>query len=205
VEGGPQLGSARLVLRRWQERDLAPFASLNADPEVMEHFPARLSREESDALVRRFEAGFEARGFGVWALELGATGEFIGFCGLSVPSFEAPFMPAVEIGWRLARPYWGQGYATESARAALGFAFEDAGLAEVVSFTTRGNERSRAVMRRLGMTHDEADDFDHPRLAPGHPLRPHVLYRLGAERWRTGEAMMEDGPGPGQDAGQDGR
>jgi ribosomal-protein-alanine N-acetyltransferase len=185
VEGGPRLGSARLLLRRWREGDREPFAALNADPEVMEHFPATLSREESDALARRFEAGFEARGFGVWALEIAATGEFIGFCGLTVPSFEAPFMPAVEIGWRLARPFWGQGYATESARAALGFGFDSVGLAEVVSFTTRGNERSRAVMRRLGMRHQEADDFDHPRLPPGHPQRPHVLYRLGSDEWRA--------------------
>lgn len=184
AEGRPELGSARLVLRRWRDRDLEPFAAMNADPEVMEHFPALLSREESDALVQRFEAGFEARGFGVWALEVAATGEFIGFCGLSVPSFEAPFTPAVEIGWRLARPHWGQGYATESARAALTFGFEDVGLDEVVSFTTRANERSQAVMRRLGMTHDPADDFEHPRLAPGHAQRPHVLYRLRAEAWR---------------------
>lgn len=185
MKRGPELSSARLVLRRWRADDLPPFAAMNADAEVMEHFPARLSRDESDALVRRFEAGFEARGFGLWALEIAATGEFIGFCGLSVPSFEAPFMPAVEIGWRLARPCWGQGYATESARAALTFGFEHVRLHEVVSFTTRANERSQAVMRRLGMTHDPADDFDHPRLAPGHPQRPHVLYRLGADRWRA--------------------
>lgn len=184
AEGGPELGSARLVLRRWRDGDLEPFAAMNADPEVMEHFPARLSREESDALVQRFEAGFDARGFGVWALEVAATGQFIGFCGLNVPSFEAPFTPAVEVGWRLARPYWGQGYATESARAALTFGFEHVGLDDVVSFTTRANERSQAVMRRLGMTHDPADDFEHPRLAPGHPQRPHVLYRLRAGEWR---------------------
>ena len=184
AEGRPELGSARLVLRRWRDADLAPFAWMNADPEVMEHFPARLSREESDALARRFDARFDEQGFGVWALEIAATGEFIGFCGLNVPSFDAHFTPAVEVGWRLARPHWGHGYATESARTALAFAFGEVGLAEVVSFTTRANERSRAVMRRLGMTHDEADDFEHPRLAPGHAQRPHVLYRLRAEAWR---------------------
>jgi RimJ/RimL family protein N-acetyltransferase len=194
VQEGPELRSARLVLRRWRDAHLAPFARMNADPEVMQHFPARLSRDESDALARRFDARFDEQGFGVWALEIAATGEFIGFCGLNIPSFEAHFTPAVEVGWRLARPHWGQGYATESARAALAFAFEHVGLQEVVSFTTRANERSRAVMRRLGMTHDPADDFDHPRLAPEHPQRPHVLYRLGVERWRAGRAEAVSRP-----------
>ncbi|NJP24694.1 GNAT family N-acetyltransferase [Microbispora sp. SCL1-1] len=166
----------RLVLRRWREDDKEPFAALNADPVVMEHFPATLSREDSDALAERIEAGFDEHGFGLWAVE--ADGEFIGFTGLSVPRFTAPFTPCVEIGWRLARSAWGRGYATEAARASLEDGFGRAGLTEVVSFTAVQNVRSQAVMRRLGMTHDPADDFDHPALPAGHPLRRHVLYRI---------------------------
>ena len=158
---------------------------MNADPEVMAHFPAPLTREESDALVDRTEAGFAEHGFGLWALEVRSTGAFIGFTGLAVPSFEAAFTPAVEIGWRLQRSAWGQGYATEAARGALAVAFDQTGMREVVSFTSTVNDRSRAVMRRLGMTHDHADDFDHPRVPPGSPLRRHVLYRLTERRWRA--------------------
>ncbi len=164
------------MLRRWREDDKEPFAALNADPVVMEHFPATLSREDSDALAERIEAGFDEHGFGLWAVE--ADGEFIGFTGLSVPRFTAPFTPCVEIGWRLARSAWGRGYATEAARASLEDGFGRAGLTEVVSFTAVQNVRSQAVMRRLGMTHDPADDFDHPALPAGHPLRRHVLYRI---------------------------
>ncbi|MEV5745859.1 GNAT family N-acetyltransferase [Microbispora rosea] len=166
----------RLVLRRWREEDKEPFAALNADPLVMEHFPATLSREESDALVERIEAGFEERGFGWWAVE--ADGEFVGFTGLHVPRFTAHFTPCVEIGWRLARSAWGRGYATEAAWASLEDGFGRIGLTEVVSFTAVPNVRSQAVMRRLGMTHDPAEDFDHPALPEGHPLRRHVLYRI---------------------------
>jgi RimJ/RimL family protein N-acetyltransferase len=154
---------------------------MNADPVVMEHFPGTLRRGESDELVERIEAGFRANGFGLWALEVRASGEFIGFTGLGVPEFEAHFTPAVEIGWRLARSAWGNGYATEAARAALTFGFEDVGLDEIVSFTTAANWRSRRVMERVGMSHDPADDFDHPGLPPEHPQRPHVLYRLGLQ------------------------
>ena len=143
----------------------------------MEHFPAVLTREQSDDLIEKIEAGFEVHGYGLWALELLASGELIGFTGLAVPEFEAHFTPAVEIGWRLARPAWGNGYATEAAEAALEFGFGEAGLAEVVSFTSAGNARSRAVMERIGMTRDPAEDFDHPGLPAGHPLRHHVLYR----------------------------
>lgn len=181
----PTIRTERLVLRRWLQRDRGPFAAMNADPEVMAHFPALLSREESDALVERIEAGFDQHGFGLWALEVRSTGAFIGFTGLAVPSFEAAFTPAVEIGWRLQRSAWGQGYATEAARAALEVAFDEIGLHEVVSFTSTLNEQSLAVMHRLGMTHDPADDFDHPRVLPGSPLRRHVLYRLTANRWRA--------------------
>jgi ribosomal-protein-alanine N-acetyltransferase len=153
---------------------------MNADPEVMEFFPAPLSRAESDDLIDRIEAGFDRDGFGLWALELRGGG-FIGFAGLARPEIAARFMPAVEVGWRLARHAWGHGYATEAARAALGFAFGPAALEEVVSFTSVGNARSRAVMERLGMTRDPAEDFDHPGIPIGDPLRRHVLYRLSAD------------------------
>jgi RimJ/RimL family protein N-acetyltransferase len=178
------LTTERLVLRPWREGDREPFAVMNADPEVMEHFPHPLSAEQSDALVDSIESGFEERGFGLWALELAETGRFIGFTGLSVPRFEAHFTPAVEIGWRLTRSSWGHGYAAEAAGRALTFAFDDLALAEVVSFTSHTNVRSQRVMRRLGMTRDPADDFDHPALEVGHPLRRHGLWRMAAERWR---------------------
>jgi ribosomal-protein-alanine N-acetyltransferase len=167
-------------LRRWRESDREPFAALNADPEVMEHFPDPLTRRQSDELIERIEGGFDANGFGLWALELRESGGFIGFAGLAVPEFEAHFTPAVEVGWRLARSAWGQGYATEAGRAALEFGFGQAGLAEIVSFTTVANHRSRAVMERIGMSHDPDDDFDHPGLPDGHPLGRHVLYRITA-------------------------
>ena len=173
----------RLVMRRWQEGDRERFAAMNADPEVMAHFPAPLDRAASDAFVDRIEAGFEAHGFGLWALERIDTGEFIGFTGLSIPSFEAHFLPAVEVGWRLSRPAWGHGFATEAARQALKVGFEQYQLPEIVSFTATGNTASRAVMRRLGMRRDPAEDFDHPALPPGHRLRRHVLYRLRRAEW----------------------
>ncbi len=174
----PSLDTERLELRRWRESDREPFAAMNSDPAVMEHFPELLSRRQSDGLVERIEAGFGANGFGLWALEVRGTGEFIGFTGLAVPGFEADFTPAVEIGWRLARSAWGNGYATEAAREVLRFGFEEARLDEIVSFTVPANRRSRAVMERIGMRRDPRDDFDHPGLSPGHPLRPHVLYRI---------------------------
>ncbi len=146
----------------------------------MEFFPRPLTRVESDALVERIEAGFEADGFGLWALELKETGELLGFTGLAVPDFEAHFTPAVEVGWRLARNAWGHGYATEAARAAVAFGFEEIGLPEIISFTSATNKRSIAVMQRLSMSHNPSDDFEHPALPDGHPLRPHVLYRLPA-------------------------
>lgn len=178
----------RLILRRWRKQDREPFAVMNADPEVMEHFPARLTRDESDALIDRLEAGFEERGFGLWALEIAETGQFIGFTGLSVPRFQAHFTPAVEVAWRLCRSSWGHGYASEAARRALGIAFEEVGLREVVSFTPVTNHRSQAVMQRIGMTHDPAGTFDHPSMKEGHPLRRHVLWRIPAERWHPLQA-----------------
>lgn len=178
---GPELRTPRLLLRRWRAEDSEPFALLNSDPVVMEHFPAPLGREASDALIATIEAGFERHGFGLWALEPREGGELLGFAGLAVPAFEAHFTPAVEIGWRLARPAWGYGYATEAAGAALEFGFAQANLDEVVAFTAAGNLRSRAVMERLGMTRDPAEDFDHPALPAGHRLQRHVLYRIGAK------------------------
>ena len=173
-----ELRSERLILRKWRESDRLPFRQLNADPHVMEFFPEPLSEEASDALFDRAQQHFSRHGFGPFAVELIETNAFIGFIGLSVPAFDAHFMPAVEIGWRLAFELWGKGLATEGARAALGFGFNDLGLKQVVSFTVPANLRSRRVMERLGMTHDPADDFDHPNLPEGHSLRRHVLYRI---------------------------
>jgi RimJ/RimL family protein N-acetyltransferase len=172
------LRTGRLLLRRWCDGDREPFAALNADPAVMEHFPAVLSRAESDALIGRIESHFDRHGFGFWAVEVPGQADFIGFVGLSIPSFDAPFTPCVEVGWRLARAHWGQGYASEAARAALDFGFDRFGLEEIVSFTVEGNHRSRQVMQRIGMSHDPADDFDHPNLPASSPLRRHVLYRI---------------------------
>lgn len=169
----------RLLLREWRDTDLEPFAAMNADPQVMEHFPATLTREESDSLVGRIGDWFTRDGYGLWAVEVVGTDPFIGFVGLMRPDFEAPFTPAVEIGWRLKASAWGRGYASEAAREVLRFAFEEAGVAEVISMTTVTNERSRAVMARIGMTRDPADDFEHPRVTDPEYLQ-HVLYRASA-------------------------
>ncbi len=165
-------------MRRWRESDRDPFAEMSADPVVMEYYPSVADRSASDADVDRYEAHFEAHGFGLWAVEAPGVAPFIGYVGLSRPTFEAHFMPAVEVGWRLGVRYWGQGYATEAAQAAVDVGFRELGLDEIVSFTVPANFRSRRVMERLGMTHDPADDFDHPRLPEGHRLRRHVLCRL---------------------------
>jgi RimJ/RimL family protein N-acetyltransferase len=169
--------TARLRLRQLREDDLPAFRALNADPRVMEFFPRPLSAMESDTQAARIWHNMEEHGFSFWAVELPGVAPFIGLTGLSIPSFQAPFTPCVEIGWRFATAYWGQGYATEAANAALSFGFSHLGLAEIVAFTVPANIRSRRVMERLGMTHDSADDFDHPNLAPDHRLRRHVLYR----------------------------
>jgi RimJ/RimL family protein N-acetyltransferase len=150
---------------------------LNADPVVREHFPSTLTREESLDELTRFDRRFDERGYSLWAVEVPGVADFIGFVGLNLTEWDAPFTPAVEVGWRLARPYWGNGYATEGAREALRYGFDVVGLEEIVSFTTPANVRSWKVMERIGMTRDPADDFDHPLIAVGHPMRRHVLYR----------------------------
>ena len=177
-----ELTTDRLILRRWRESDRDPFAAMNADPEVMHHFIAPLSREESDSFVDRIEDAFNIWGFGLWAIEVPGVADFIGFTGLWPVGFEAHFTPAVEIGWRLSREHWGFGYATEAASAALEYGLGTAGLEEVVSFTIPANVRSIAVMERIGMSNDPVDDFDHPRIAAGSPLLRHVLYRAGSVR-----------------------
>jgi len=174
----PELTTEQLLLRRWRPEDRPAFAAMNADPRVMRHFPSLLSREESDATADRVEAFFQKHGYGLWAVEVPGSAPFAGFIGLSSPRFEAHFTPCVEIGWRLAAEHWGRGYATEGARAALRFAFETLALDEVVALTAAGNLPSRRVMEKLGMTRDPADDFDHPSIDAGHPLRRHVLYRI---------------------------
>ncbi len=174
----PSVHTDRLLLRPWCEDDLEPFAALNADPAVMEHFAKPLERAESDAFVARIRAHFAREGFGFWAVEAPGIAPLVGMVGLARPAFEAHFTPCVEIGWRLARDYWGRGYATEAARAALGYGFEQLDLDEIVAFTATGNVRSRAVMERIGMTRSAEDDFDHPALPEGHRLRRHVLYRI---------------------------
>lgn len=177
--------TARLRLRPWRDSDLEPYAALNADPEVMRYFPARLSREESDAQATRMRTRLEEQGWGLWAVEVQGGAPFIGFVGLGVPNFEAAFTPCVEIGWRLARPAWGRGYATEAARAALRHGFEQLKLDAIVSFTAVNNLRSRSVMERIGMRYT-GQDFEHPRMAEGSPLRRHVLYRVERSAWQPG-------------------
>jgi RimJ/RimL family protein N-acetyltransferase len=178
-----ELTTERLLLRGWTDDDLEPYAALNDDPAVMEHFPGHLTREQSDAGAQRIRAALEEQGWGLWAVEVRESGQFVGFTGLQVPRFDAPFMPAVEIGWRLARPAWGHGYATEAARAALDHAFGPLGLEEVVAMVVPGNVRSQGVMRKLGMRYDEGADFDHPLIEEGSPVRRHRLYRLTRQEW----------------------
>jgi RimJ/RimL family protein N-acetyltransferase len=177
------LKTKRLILREWNGADREPFARMNADPRVMEYLSEPMSREQSDEVADRIEAHFRAHGFGLCAAELAEGGEFIGFIGLAVPTFEAAFTPCVEIGWRLAAEYWGAGLATEGAREIVRCAFEGLGLPELVSLTTIRNERSRRVMAKLGMTHDATENFDHPRLPVGDPRSRHVLYRLTRKKW----------------------
>jgi RimJ/RimL family protein N-acetyltransferase len=178
-----QLATPRLLLRQWRQADLGPFPALNADPEVMRYFPALLTREQSDQFAADLQATIARQGWGLWAVEVLDGAPFIGFVGLNQPRFQAHFRPAVEVGWRLDRRYWGHGYATEAAAASLTFGFDQLGCDEIVSFTAAANHASRRVMQRLGMSHDPADDFDHPAVPDG-PLRRHVLFRLSRENWR---------------------
>jgi 3-dehydroquinate dehydratase/shikimate dehydrogenase len=168
----------RLMLRPWKPEDLDPFAELNADTRVMEYFPACLTREESDLCANKIIDQFNSRGWGLWAVTVKDGPDFIGYVGLNPISFDAHFTPALEIGWRLAYPYWGKGYAVEGAKAVLHYAFETLKVKELVSITVVKNLRSRRVMEKIGMTYDPKDDFDHPRLAEDSPLRRHVLYRI---------------------------
>lgn len=177
------LETPRLILRPWQEEDLEPFAKLNADSRVMEYFPSLLTKQESDQMVKKIGEHFAQHGWGIWAVSVKNGASFIGFIGLAPVRFIADFNPAIEIGWRLAHEFWGKGYATEGAKACLQFAFETLHLLEVVSFTAVQNIRSQNVMRRLGMNHQPKDDFNHPLLPEGHPLRKHVLFRLNASEY----------------------
>jgi ribosomal-protein-alanine N-acetyltransferase len=180
------LSTPRLWLRQWRARDREAFARLNADPVVMQFMAGCLTRAKSDLFVREAAAEITRQGWGLWAVESRASSAFIGFVGLRTPSFEAPFTPCVEIGWRLERASWGKGFATEAGHECLRFAFETLALPEVVSFTVPANLRSRAVMERLGMTRVADGDFDHPRMPAGHRLRRHVLYRLRCADWHRG-------------------
>jgi len=189
VEPGPTLVTERLILRRWRAEDRPPFTAMNANPVVMEFFPSTMSPEQSDALAERCDALFERYGYGLWAVEIPGSVPFAGFVGLSAFTRDEPvplpFAPGVEVGWRLADGVWGQGYATEAAAACVEFGFTVVDLDEIVSFTSVVNERSRQVMRKIGLHRDPADDFEHPRVVAGHALRPHVLYRLRRDEWQT--------------------
>jgi RimJ/RimL family protein N-acetyltransferase len=184
-----ELRTERLLLRQWRHDDREPWAALNADPQVMAHFPSTLTREESDQRADANAAALTEHGWGLWAVEVVDEAPFIGFVGLAVPGFEAPFTPCVEVGWRIAREHWGRGYAPEAARAVVAFGFDVLDLDEIVSFTAVGNASSRRVMDKLGMT--EVGEFDHPRL-PGHRLERHVLYRLARSIGTSGEVVGAD-------------
>jgi len=172
------LRTSQLVLRPWRDEDIADFAEMSADPVVMEYLLPLSDRGLSaDTWVARKRAHWEEHGFGQWVVELPGEASFIGVVGLETVSYDAHFTPAVEVAWRLVRAYWGRGYATEAAKAALDYGFGEVGLGEIVALTVPANQRSRRVMERLGMTRSPQDDFDHPRLPEG-PLRRHVLYRL---------------------------
>ena len=190
--GAAPLTTPRLILRTWREEDLEPFAQLNADERATQYLLHRLTRAQSDALVARISAHFERTGFGLWAVEAPGLAPFIGAVGLVVPGFSAAFTPCVEIGWRLAPAFWGRGFASEAARAALAFGFEKAGLDEILSFTVPANQRSQAVMQRLGMTRSAAEDFDHPLVPAGHPLLRHVLYRMSKAAWQASTSAAGD-------------
>jgi len=180
----PRIETSRLILRAFTDVDRAPFAELNAHPLVVESLGSSPTRAESDAMVDRYSAEMAREGWGLWAVEVAGGAPFVGMVGLHRVRAALPCAPAVEVGWRLHPDHWGHGYATEAAAASLRFGFDDAGLAEVVAFTTTLNTRSQAVMERIGMVRDPGADFDHPGLPEGSPLRRHVLYRAVASRPR---------------------
>lgn len=168
----------RLLLRKWKDTDLSPFSEINKDPKVLEFLPGPLTDVETAEFIHRIQVHFQEFGFGLWAVELKGTGEFIGYVGLSVPGFKAHFTPCVEIGWRLSPPHWRKGYATEAATKVLEIGFSEFSLAEIVSFTVPENHRSIQVMEKIGMTRNQADDFCHPKLPAGHQFSRHLLYRI---------------------------
>lgn len=178
-----QLETERLILRRWQDSDLAPFAAITSDREVRRYYPNVLTKEETISLIERIESNFQKEGFGLWALELKSSGEFIGYTGLHRPTIKAHFMPCIEIGWQISAKHWGQGYAPEAASKTLEDGFDRIGLEEIVSFTSVANSKSIRVMEKLGMHRNPKDDYLHPFLPEGHPLKPHVLFRLKKTEW----------------------
>jgi ribosomal-protein-alanine N-acetyltransferase len=186
----PILRTKRLLLRRWTEEDRVPLAAINSDHDVMRYRFAPLNRQQSDELIDEIETCFDQHGFGLWAVERRQDSQLLGFTGLAISDFGAPFCPAIDIGWTLAKNAWGYGYATEAATASLGFAFGELQLSEVVAHTTSLNASSQAVMRRLGMTHNPIDDFDGPWYPAGHPLRRFVLYRINEPMWRLHELHL---------------
>ena len=178
-----QLETERLILRGWQDSDLEPFSTITADPEVRRYYPNVLTKDETRLVIERIKSHVEKEGFGLWALELRETGEMIGYTGLSKPTIEAHFMPCVEIGWQIAKHHWGKGYAPEAAIKALEDGFSRLNLNEIVSFTSKLNSKSIRVMEKMGMLRNPKDDYMHPLLPDGHPLKPHVLYRLPKAVW----------------------
>ena len=187
-----RLITRRLILRPWQEADRAKFRALNGDPEVMVHFPRPLTAERSDAIMDAWQEHIVRHGWGFWAVERNLDGAFVGAVGIAHATFDAPFTPTVEIGWRLSKDYWRKGYALEAASEALRFGFERLRLGEIVAFTLPANLPSRGVMERLGMTTNPADDFEHPAVEEGHPMRAHVLYRLKQAEWRRLQDLPAD-------------
>lgn len=201
------LKTERLTLRRWRDEDREPFAALNADPEVMEFYASTLTREESDGLAQRIDAPFDDKGISFWAVEVQGGAAFIGFVGLNIPIDDTlPFMPAVEVGWRLAREHWGHGYATEAGRASLDYGFNELGRREIMAWAVTTNDRSRRVMERIGMTYDPSSDFDYHAFPVGHPLGREVVYRASAPHHVAGpvafgEAVVRHAVVPGTAAG----
>ncbi|MES2583602.1 MAG: GNAT family N-acetyltransferase [Pseudomonadota bacterium] len=179
-----ELRTPRVLLRQWKDSDADAWAAMNANPEVRRYFPSVLDRAQAQGEADRIRASITQRGWGMWALEVPGVHAFAGFVGLNLPGFEAPWMPAVEIGWRLAPNTWGQGYATEGAAAALHFAFTQLELPQVVAMSVPGNSPSHRVMERIGMVRDAEADFDHLRVPDGSPLKRHILHRITAQQWR---------------------